>query len=129
MGCWFAGVLIVLALYAFALIIEQRWIILIAVVVAALDAKHIRVWRYESDIAQRPSVLFWLMLFLGWLILPWYVGLRLKILAGTARLKDDYRWLEEPGQPYDDSTPPPGLVQPWSIRWRRRFWRSTDRKP
>ena len=116
--------MIVLALYAVALFTQQRWIIFVAVLLAALDAKHIRVWRYESAIAQKPSVLFLLMLVLGWLILPWYVGLRLKILAGTARLKEDYLWLEAPSSPYRDPVKPPGLTQPWSARWRTRFWRS-----
>ena len=129
LGCWLAGIVIVLALYAVALITEHSWIVLAAVVLAALDAKRIRVWRYESDIAQKPSVLFLLMLFLGWLILPWYVGLRLKILAGTARLREDYRWLETPAEFYRDPLPPQGLVQPWSVRWRRRFWRSTVQRP
>ena len=124
LACWLGGIVIVLALYAVALLTQQQWIILIAVVLAALDAKHIRVWRYESDIAQKPSVLFFLMLFLGLLILPWYVGLRLKILAGTARFKEDYLWLEAPSGAYRDPVKPPGLIQPWSARWRTRFWRS-----
>ena len=115
LGCWLSGIVIVLALYAVAL--------------AALDGKRIRVWRYESDIAQKPSVLFLLMLFFGWLILPWYVGLRLKILAGTARLKARYRGIETPTEPRRDPSPPPGLVQPWSVRWGRRFWRSSAHRP
>lgn len=129
LACWIAGIVIVLALYLGALAIEQRWIILAAIVAAALDAKRIQVWRYESDIAQKPSVLFLLMLFLGWLILPWYVGLRLKILTGTARLKEDYLWLETPVDDYRDPKPPVGLLQPWSVRWRRRFWRSAVQRP
>jgi hypothetical protein len=131
-GCWLAGIVIVLGLYAVAIVAFGKgypWLIFLAVVLAALDAKRTRVWRYESDIAQRPSTLFLLMLFLGWLILPWYVGLRLKILAGTARLKEDYQWLETPTESYRDPSPPAGLVQPWSARWRGRFWRSTVQRP
>lgn len=129
LGCWLVAILIVFPLYILAYLMASYWIILVAVVLAALDAKRIRVWRYESDIAQKPSMLFLLMLVLGWLILPWYVGLRLKILAGTARLKEEYRWQEAPVVNYQDPTPPPGLIQPWSTRWRRRFWRSTVDEP
>ncbi len=129
LGCWLAGIVLTCALYAVARVTEQPWIIFVVVLLAALDAKHIRVWRYESDIALKPSVLFLLMVVIGWLILPWYFGLRLKILAGTARLKEEYRWLETPTAPYRDPLPPPGLIQPWSPRWRRQFWRSTDQRP
>jgi len=129
LGCWLAGIVIVFALYSVALTTNHPWIIFAAVVLAALDARRIRVWRYESDIAQKPSVLFLLMLFLGWLILPWYIGLRLKILAGTARLNEDYRWLETQTTDYRPPTPPSGLIKPWSVRWRRRLWHSSIPKP
>ena len=52
-------------LEAVALPIGHRWIIFAAVVLDAFDTKRIRAWRYESDIAQRPSVLFLLMPFVG----------------------------------------------------------------
>ena len=129
LACWLGGILIVLALYSVAVVSDHRWLIFVAVVIAALDAKHIRVWRYESDIALTPGTLFLLMLVLGWLILPWYVGLRLKILAGTARFKTDYQWLETPSALYREPSPPPGLLQPWSSRWRRRFWSSSFKRP
>jgi hypothetical protein len=128
LGCWIAGVLFVLPLYAAALLLEQHWIIIVAVVVAALDAKWVRIWRYKSDIAQKPSTLFILMLLLGWLILPWYVGLRLKIIAGVADLKDDYKWMDKSTETHHDPVPPAGLVQPWSARWRHKFWGITARK-
>jgi hypothetical protein len=65
-----------------------------AAVVAALDARHIGVWRYRSDIAQKPGTLFILLVLLWPFVFPWYLGLRMKIWAGTAELKDEYRFLD-----------------------------------
>ncbi len=91
LGCWLAGFTIVLGLYLAAALAGWWWLVLVAIVLAALDARRIRVWHYRSDIARSPGTLLILMLLLGWLVLPWYVGLRLKILAGTAELKETYR--------------------------------------
>jgi hypothetical protein len=91
LGCWLAGIVVVAALYLAAAVSGWWWLVLVAIVLAALDARRVRIWRYRSDIARSPGTLFILMLLLGWLILPWYIGLRLKILAGTAEFKDAYR--------------------------------------
>ena len=94
LGCWLTGIVVVLALYLAAALLRWWWLVPLVIVLAALDARRIRIWRYRSDIARSPGTLFVLMLLFGWLILPWYVGLRLKIFAGTAELKDAYRWAD-----------------------------------
>ena len=113
LGCWLAGILIVAGIYLAAALLERWWIVLIAMVLAALDARRIRIWRYRSDIARSPGTLFILMLLLGWIILPWYVGLRLKILAGTAELKESYPWRDPQALVPSYPVSPSGLVQPW----------------
>lgn len=85
----------------------------VAIVLAALDARRVRIWRYRSDIARSPGTLLILMLLLGWLILPWYVGLRLKILAGTAELRDAYQWADPDGPAPEYTMSASGLVRPW----------------
>ena len=117
LGCWVAGILIVAALYITVAALQLEWLVLVAMILAALDARWARVWRYESEIARAPGSLLLLMLTLGWLIMPWYVGLRLKILFGVAELKAEYRWaeLKTPGlTPYPVSEE--GLLQPWKRR-------------
>jgi hypothetical protein len=116
LGCWLVGIFVALGIYLVAAATGWWWLVLGAIVLAALDARHTRIWRYRSDIARSPGTLFVLMLLIGWLILPWYIGLRLKILAGTAELKDQYQWA-------DPQTPPPeypvsesGIIQPWKQR-------------
>ena len=106
-----------------------EWLIFVAMVLAALDARRVQIWRYDSEIAWKPGTLFLLMLVLGWLILPWYVALRLRIVAGEAPLKDEYQWIDRPPPGRGESAPPPGLIKPWSPSWRRRFGRSAHRRP
>src|SRR5882672_11475809 len=125
LGCWSAGIILVACLYLVALWAQNPWIVVGAIVLAALEARRIRIWRYQSDIARSPGTLFLLMLLFGWVVLPWFVGLRLKILVGTAELKDEYRWQESSARVHKESTPSTGLVQLWSVRWRRRFLNST----
>jgi hypothetical protein len=84
LGCWLAAIVSVLALYITAALTGWWWLVFLAVVLAALDARRVRFWRYRSSIASKPGTLFVLMLLFGWLILPWYLGLRFKILAGAA---------------------------------------------
>lgn len=116
LGCWLAGIVIVLALYLVTAFTNFPFLILAAIVLAALDAKRIRIWRYQSDIAVNPRILFMLMVFLGWLILPWYLALRFKIMAGIAPLKYMYRETRQqvtmPSYPVSES----GLLQPWKRR-------------
>jgi hypothetical protein len=128
-GCWVAGILVVACVYLVALWAQNPWIVVGAIVLAALEARRIRVWRYQSDIARSPGTLFLLMLLFGWIVLPWFVGLRFKILAGTAEFKDEYRWREVPASARKESAPPSGLVQPWSVRWRQRFLNSAFGRP
>ena len=117
LGCWLAGIVVVAAFYVTVAALQLEWLVLAAMLLAALDARWARVWRYESEIARAPGSLLLMMLTLGWLIMPWYVGLRLKILAGIAELKPEYRWAEQktPGlTPYPVSEA--GLLQPWKRR-------------
>jgi hypothetical protein len=116
LGCWLAGIIVVAALYLAAALSGWWWLILVASVLAALDARRVRIWHYRSDIARSPGTLFILMLLLGWVILPWYVGLRLKILAGTAELKDAYRWADPKASAPEYPVSESGLVQPWRRR-------------
>jgi hypothetical protein len=116
LGCWSAGIIVVLGLYVATAATGWWWLVLVAIVLATLDARRVRIWRYCSDIARSPGTLLILILLLGWLILPWYVGLRLKILAGTAELKDAYQSADPdaptPNYPVSES----GIVQPWKRR-------------
>ena len=117
MGCWVTGIVIVAVFYVTVAALRVEWLVLVAMLLAALDARWARVWRYESEIARAPGSLLLMMLTLGWLIMPWYVGLRLKILTGTAELKAEYRWAEQkmPGlTPYPISEE--GVLQPWKRR-------------
>jgi len=116
LGCWLAGIVIVAALYVAAALTGFWWLILVVIVLAALDARRVSIWRYRSDIARSPGTLFILMFLLGWVILPWYVGLRLKILAGTAELRDTYRWADPHAPALDYPVSESGLVQPWRRR-------------
>jgi len=50
---------------------------------------------------------------LGWpIVLPWYLGMRFKIWAGVARLRQEY----QPWRMSDQTVGPNGLVQPWRGR-------------
>ena len=114
LGCWLLGIVIVAGLYVVAALSGWWWLVLVAIVLAALDARRVRIWRYRSDIARSPGTLLILMLLvLGWLVLPWYIGLRLKILAGTAELKDSSRWADPHASGSGYPVAASGLVQPW----------------
>lgn len=87
--------------------------VLASIIWAILDSRHARLWRYHTGISGGPATIFVLLLILGWpIVLPWYVGMRLKILTGTARLRDEY----QPWQMSDVAISPNGLVQPWRGR-------------
>lgn len=112
--CWVGAIVITVALSALTL--YWGWFsvfALISIIWAVLDSRRIRLWRYYTGIAGGPLVIFILLLVLGWpIILPWYLGMRLKIWAGVARLRDEY----QPWQMSDATVGPTGLVQPWRGR-------------
>jgi hypothetical protein len=114
-GCWLAGIVLVASLYIGVALAGCKWLVIVAIILASLDSLHARVWRYKSDIALSPGKLLILMLLLGWLVLPWYLGLRFKILAGTAELKDEYQWADPRTKIPDHAYPvsESGLFQPW----------------
>jgi hypothetical protein len=86
---------------------------LASIIWAALDSRRVRLWRYHTGIAGGPVTIFVLLLVLGWpLVFPWYLGMRLKILFGVARWRDEY----QPWQMSDPTVGPSGLVQPWRGR-------------
>ncbi len=77
------------------------------------DSRRVEFWRYHTAISGGPTVIFILLLVLGWpVVFPWYLGMRLKNLAGTARLRDEYR----PWQMSDSTVGANDLVQPWRGR-------------
>jgi hypothetical protein len=63
--------------------------VIVTAVLAALDAKRIRIWQYRSDIAMKPGMLFLVLLLIWPIVFPWYLGLRFKILAGVADVEAD----------------------------------------
>lgn len=80
---------------------------------AAFDSRRLKLRRYRTGIAGGPLTILVLFLFLGWpIIFPWYLGMRLKILMGTAQLREEY----QPWQMSDATIGPTGLVQPWRGR-------------
>ncbi len=113
-ACWVSAIVITIALSAFA--IYWGWFhvfALASILWAALDSKRVRLWRYHTGISGGPVIIFVLLLVLGWpLVFPWYLGMRLKIWAGVARLRDEY----QPWQMSDPTIGPGGLVQPWRGR-------------
>ena len=65
-----------------------------------------------TGISGGPITIFILYLVLGWtIIFPWYLGMRLKILARVARLRDGYQ-----PSPASNSPVGTGLIQPWKHR-------------
>lgn len=86
---------------------------LISVIWAVLDCRRVRLWRYQTGISGGPLIISVLLLVLGWpIVFPWYLGMRLKIWAGVARLRDEY----QPWKMSDQTLGPGGLVQPWRGR-------------
>ena len=55
LGCWVAGIVIVGAFYVTVAALRLEWLVLVAMILAALDARWARVWRYESEIAHGMS--------------------------------------------------------------------------
>ncbi len=114
LGCWVGAILITIALSAFAAYLG--WFAafaLTSIIWAALDSKRVRFWRYHTGTSGGPVTIFILLLILGWpLIFPWYLGVRMKIWAGVARLREEY----QPWQMSDLTIGPGGLVQPWRGR-------------
>jgi hypothetical protein len=87
--------------------------VLASIIWAALDAKRVGLWRYKTGISGSPTTLLFLLLILGWpIVFPWYLGVRLKIWAGVAQLRDEY----QPWHMSDPTIGPNGLVQPWRGR-------------
>lgn len=84
-GCYAAGALLWLAYIALAVYAQALWLIVIAVAVAAIDAKHCGIWKFQREIRKPGDLLQLGPLFLGWLIMPWYIGLRLRMKAGVAK--------------------------------------------
>lgn len=114
LACWVSAIIITIALSAFAA--HWGWFpvfALASIIWAALDSRRVRLWRYHTGISGGPATIFILFLVLGWpLVFPWYLGMRLKIWAGVARLRADY----QPWQMSDPTVSPSGLVQPWRGR-------------
>jgi hypothetical protein len=113
-ACWIAAIVITVALSALA----SHWglfslFALTCIIWAALDSRQARLWRYYSGISGGPLTIFILLLFLGWpIVFPWYLGMRLKIMTGTARLREEY----QPWKMSDETVGPTGLLQPWRGR-------------
>ena len=84
-----------------------------AIIWAAFDCRRVKLRRYRTGIGGGPITIFVLFLLLGWpIIFPWYLGMRLKIFMGTARLREEY----QPWRMSDATIGPTGLVQPWHGR-------------
>jgi hypothetical protein len=114
LACWLSAIVITIALSAFA----SHWgwfpiFALTSIIWAALDSKRVRLWRCRTGISGGPTTIFILLLVLGWpLVFPWYLGMRFKIWARVARLREEY----QPWQMSDPTPGPTGLVQPWRGR-------------
>lgn len=114
LGCWVAAIV---ATFGFAFVAKiYGWfeVFAVASVIWVLwDSKRVRFWRYHTGISGSPSTVFILLLVLGWpIVFPWYLGIRLKIWTGVARLRDEY----QPWNMSDATVGPSGLVQPWRGR-------------
>jgi hypothetical protein len=111
LACWVSAVLITIALSA----LTAYWGVfpvfaVISIIWTVLDSKRVHLRRYYTGISGGPAIIFILFLVLGWpIVFPWYLGVRLKISAGVARLRDD----RQPPLMPDSTTGPTGLVQPW----------------
>ena len=112
--CWIAAVVFTFTLAAVAKIHGWFEVFALATIIwAIVDSRRVRMWRYHTGISGGPASLFILLLVLGWpIVFPWYLGMRLKIVAGTARLRDEY----QPWRMSDPTVGPDGLVQPWRGR-------------
>ncbi len=114
LACWFGAIVGALSLAVLTGI--NGWFgafALVSIVWAIIDSKSVRLWRYHTGISGGPTALFILLLIFGWpIVFPWYLGIRLKILFGVARLRAEYQsW-----QMSDPVISPNGLLQPWRGR-------------
>jgi len=114
LACWLSAIIITMALSMFAGYWGWFPVFAVASIIwAALDSKRVHLWRYHTGISGGPVTIFILLLVLGWpIVFPWYLGMRLKICAGVARLRDEYQSCQISGP----KVGPGGLVQPWRGR-------------
>ena len=112
--CWIGAILVTFALASVANLAGLFGLFAIVTMIwAALDSRRVDLRRYHTGISGGPATLFILLLIVGWpIVFPWYLGMRFKIMAGTARLRDEY----QPWQMSDPTVGPKGLVQPWRSR-------------
>jgi hypothetical protein len=113
-GCWIGAILLTFALAVVATLAGVFSLFaLVTIIWAILDSRRVDLRRYHTGISGGPSILFVLLLIFGWpIVFPWYLGMRFKIMAGTARLRDEY----QPWSMSDPTVGPKGLVQPWRGR-------------
>jgi len=79
---------------------------------AGIDSARLRLRRYQSGISYGPVVLG-ILCSMVWIVgFPWYLAMRHKIIAGTARLRPEF----EPWDMASGQMSPKGLVQPWQGR-------------
>jgi len=56
-----------------------------------IDHKRHRIWRYYTGLPGKSSLFLLFFLVFGWtIVVPWYLGLRFRIIAGTAQIRDEY---------------------------------------
>ena len=85
-----AGITITIGVYALAAYLNAPLVVFVAAVIAAIDAKYARIWRVDSALPERPSQLFFWMLLLGWLFLPWYLATRFRMMSGVLNIKGQH---------------------------------------
>ena len=112
--CWIGAIFLTFALATVATLVGVFGLFaLVTIIWAILDSRRVDLRRYHTGISGGPTTLFVLLLIFGWpIVFPWYLGMRFKIMAGTARLRDEY----QPWQMSDPTVGPNGLVQPWRGR-------------
>lgn len=77
------------------------------------DNKRTRAWRYYASLPMFPAVWLFLFVLLLWpIVFPYYLGLRFRIMVGTARLREEFK----PWNMDDAQIGPNGLLQPWRGR-------------
>lgn len=113
LACWVSAIVISIVLSVLTAYVGMFSIFaIISIIWAALDSQRVHLRRYYTGISGGPITIFILFLILGWpIVFPWYLGMRLKIRFGVARLRDEYQ------QPkMSDSAIGAGLIQPWKGR-------------
>jgi hypothetical protein len=89
-ACWLAAILIMIGITFLSAYLENRLLMPLAGVLAAIDAKYARIWKIDSALPEKPSHLFFWLLLLGWFFLPWYLAIRFKMLTGIAKPKEPF---------------------------------------